>query len=225
MSKKLNTTEVPDPGNSGVKKVITPGNVVVKINDVTFDKTPFDDESWNIHIHVETKPMGEDFEGFLISKDDTEGKRYLGQVGRIRASEYTFKDSIIKSGTKATSISRDSEVLKFMKAFCKNIGALDWFIGQSDIHDTMEEFMTQFQKDAPFKNKWYETCLAGKGYNNKDNFLNYDLFFPRFTKDKTPIEIVDTEPSALITFNSEIHIKMPKTKKVAAEKDEDFDLL
>ena len=44
---------------------MSPGNHKVKINSITFDKTPYDSEAYNIMLHVETEPVTGDFEGFL----------------------------------------------------------------------------------------------------------------------------------------------------------------
>ena len=165
---KLSTTDVPDVGTGGIKKVIQPGNVVIRINDITFDKTPFTDESWNLNLHVETEPFTDkDFDGFWIDKKDESKGKYLGQVARVRAGEYAFKDGTIGN----TAITRDQEVLKFLKSLTTAIGAPKWFTDQNNKHDTVEELIGQLKKDKPYKDIWLNACLAGKSYITKENFV------------------------------------------------------
>ena len=37
----------------------------LKINRITYEKTPYDSEAHNVMLHVEGRPEGDDFEGFL----------------------------------------------------------------------------------------------------------------------------------------------------------------
>ena len=79
---------------------------VVRINSITFDKTPYDSEAYNITLHVETEPVKGDFEGFYRDVNDQSKGRYAGQVGRVRYSPYPFKDTTLPSGRE---IERDQE--------------------------------------------------------------------------------------------------------------------
>ena len=218
---KLKTTDIPDAGSGGVKKVIEPGEHVIKINSVTFDKTPFKTEdSWNIHLHAETEPMGDDFDGFWVEKGDESKGKYKGQVARVRASEYAFKDGIVGS----TSITRDREILKWLKGFTDAIGAQKWLLDQNDKHDTIEGLLEQLDKDKPFKDIWLSATLGGKAYKNKEDYLNYDLFLPKFTAKNVPIEKKGTVPSKLVPYNPEVHIKHSKPKVPAGKAASDFEL-
>ena len=79
----LNTKDM-SAGSGRTKPVLDPGNHVVKINSITLDQTPYDSESYNIHLHVETAPVGGDFEGFFRDYNDQSKGRYDGQIGRVR---------------------------------------------------------------------------------------------------------------------------------------------
>jgi hypothetical protein len=106
-------------GSGKEKPVIGPGNHVVKINSITFDKTPYDAEAFNIMLHVEGEPMEGEFQGFLIDTNQQDGPRYAGQVGRIRYAPYPYKDATLPNGNE---ISRDTEVMKAMVGLSEQLG-------------------------------------------------------------------------------------------------------
>ena len=106
-------------GSGKEKPVIEPGNQVVKINSITFDKTPYDADAYNVMLHVEGEPMEGEFQGFLVDVNNPDGPRYAGQVGRVRASPYAYKDATLPSGNE---ISRDNEVMKIMIFYLNKLG-------------------------------------------------------------------------------------------------------
>ena len=133
----LNTKDV-SAGSGRTKPVLDPGNHVVKINSITFDQTPYDADSYNIHLHVETAPVGGDFEGFFKDYNDQSKGRYEGQIGRVRISPFPFKDTTLPSGRE---ISRDQEILKHMITLAETLDMRD---GLDSIEAaTIKEFMTE----------------------------------------------------------------------------------
>ena len=123
-------------GSGKARPVIGVGNQKVKINSITFDQTPYDKDAYNVVLHVESEPVGGEFEGFLVDPNDANGPRYKGQVGRIRLSPYPFKDATLPSGRE---VKRDTEVLKSMIYLSEVLNKRD------DLDmieaDTIEEFM------------------------------------------------------------------------------------
>ena len=117
----LNTKDM-SVGSGKTKPVISAGNHVVRINSVSFDQTPYDAEAYNILLNVETKPVGGEFEGFLLNVNEPNGPRYQGQVGRVRFSPYPYKDATLPSGRE---ISRDNEVMKGMVYLSEVLGKRD----------------------------------------------------------------------------------------------------
>lgn len=204
----LSTTDIPEGGSGIINKVLQPGNTVIKITSLNLKRPPFDEKQIEIGFECEGEPI-EGFEGFWVDKDDPSKGRYSGQVGRVRASEWNFKDGNIGN----TSISRDAEIMKYLLQFTRAIGKEQWLKDQDDKHDTIEELLDQMNKDRPFKDIWLSACLGGRSYLNKDGFVNYDLYFPKFTAKSVPLEIKGTEPSRLIKFDKDAHIKTPKVKK------------
>lgn len=208
----------------GTPKVIQPGVVECKINSITLDKVPYKEGAYNLSLNVESQPMGDDFEGFLIDKDNPDSGRYEGQIGRVRFSEWAYSDGETKTGIK---ISRDTEIVKAIQTICKETHCTAWLDAQDNVHETIEEFVMAFNNDKPFKNKFVKMCVAGREYMNKAGYINFDLYLPRAGRGQVSIESTEREGSKLIAFDSEAHIKKAKTESVAsfsAGGDDDLDV-
>jgi hypothetical protein len=212
------------PSGGGTPKVIQPGTVECKINSITLDKVPYKEGAYNLSLNIESRPMGDDFEGFLIDKDNPDGGRYEGQIGRVRFSEWPYADGETKTGIK---ISRDIEIVKAIQNICKETHSTEWLEAQDNKHETIEEFVMAFNSDKPFKDKFVKMCVAGREYMNKAGYMNFDLYLPRAGRGQVNMETVDREPSKLIAFDSEAHIKKAKTESVASfssTSDDDLDV-
>jgi len=208
LSGKLSTKGVPDSTGSGIPKTLQPGNTVIKVNSIELRKEPFEGDPYNILLNCEGEPIGDGFEGFAIDKNRPELGHAKGQVGRVRATEYSFSNRVFDN----KAINRDQDMLKWLQSFCKAAGCYDWFIAQDQRHDTIADFIDQLNMDKPFEGVWMAACLAGKPYTNAQGFLNYDLYLPWFNAKAVPLEKVGSEPSKLLKFNQDIHIKAPKKK-------------
>jgi len=193
-----------------VKPVIDPGNHTLKVNEITFDQTPYDKDAWNITLHVETEPDKGEFQGFLTDMKDENSPRYEGQVGRIRFNQYPYKDTVLPNSGR--EISRDTEVLKAMMYFSEVVNMRD----ELDMieAETIEQFMDSCNELFTQKSSspYFNACVAGREWENKDGYINFDLFLPRMSKDGIPLEKLDVESSRLLTFNREEHIKVLKEK-------------
>jgi|TARA_R110000796_G_scaffold7045_2_gene24570 hypothetical protein len=183
-------------GSGKEKPVIEPGNQLVKINSVTFDQTPYDADAYNITLNVESEPMNAEFQGFLLDQNNPNGPRYAGQVGRVRFSPYAYKDTTLPNGNE---ISRDTEVMKAMIFLSEVLGKrteLDQIKS-----NTIEEFMVAC--NVLFSNsEFVNMCLGSREWENKDGYVNNDLYLPKLTKAGVPIEAVGVEPSRLVIYNS-----------------------
>lgn len=215
-------------GSGKEKPVIGTGNQKVKINSVTFDQTPYDANAYNITLHVESEPMTGEFQGFLVDQNNPNGPRYSGQVGRVRFSPYAYKDTILPNGNE---ISRDNEVMKAMVFLAETLNK------REDLDkinaNTIEEFMSAC--NGIFSNSGFvNVCLAAREWENKEGYINNDLFLPKMSKGNVPIEALNVESSKLITFdpNNPLHLrKVVKTDAPATTSFEpttssasDFDL-
>jgi len=200
----LNTKDM-SAGSGRTKPVLDPGNHKVKINSITLDQTPYDTESYNIHLHVETEPVGDTFEGFFRDYNNQALGRYDGQVGRVRISPFPFKDTTLPSGRE---ISRDQEILKNMITLGETLGMRD---GLDSIEaETIEDFMKECNKlftEGEKGSKFINMCIGGREWENKEGYINNDLFLPRISKDGIAMEALDVENSRLLKFDRAVHVK------------------
>ena len=211
-------------GGEGVSKTLEPGNSLCKINGVTLEEFKFKPGAYHVMLHLEGEDMGSGFEGFYIDKDRPELGRYKGKVGIVKATEWAFADGETKSGIQ---VSRDMEMLKWLKQFSTSLGCLDWFNSQDEKHPTIESFFAAFAKDKPFANTFYRFCIAGKEYTNKGGYTAHELFLPKYSKEGTPVEKDDVQTPKLLKFNPADHIRKKKVENVQEFGDSsgsDFDL-
>ena len=196
----LNTKDM-SAGSGRTKPVLDPGNHVVKINSISLDQTPYDADSYNIHLHVETAPIGGGFEGFFKDYNDQSKGRYDGQIGRVRISPYPFKDTTLPSGRE---ISRDQEILKHMITLAETLDMRD---GLDSIEaETIEDFMTECDR-LMGGSKLINMCIGGREWENKEGYINNDLYLPRISKDGIAMEALDKENSRLLKFDRAVHVK------------------
>ena len=211
----LSTTDL-GKGSSGLPKTITPGNHVLKINNIELEEFKFIAGAYHLMLHVETKPI-EGFEGFLIDKDDESKGHYAGQIGRIKASQYAFADGETKTGIK---IQRDRSVLIFLQNLSKALGVNDWFAEQDGKHETLEDFVDAFNIQAPIKDKYLRMCVAGKEYLNKAGYTTYDMWLPK--ADNKKYALTELNSDKVITFDETKHLKKLEVKDVNNFGNDDF---
>lgn len=201
----LNTKDM-SAGAGKVKPVLGVGNQLIKINSITMDQTPYDKEAYNVTLHCESEPVKGDFTGFLKNVNDPNGERYEGQVGRIRASQYAYKDAELPSGR---TVNRDQEILKAMITLSE---VLDL---RSDLDlieaETIEDFVAAC--NVLFSGPTFiNACVGGREWENKEGYINYDLYLPRPSKDGVPLENANAENSRLLVFNKADHVRELKNK-------------
>ena len=204
----LSTTDLSTGGGSGLPKTIQTGNHVLKINKITLEDYQFIDNAKHLVLHVETQPI-DGFEGFMIDKDDESKGHYAGQIGRVKASQYAFADGETKSGVK---IQRDRSLLIFLQNLCKSLGVNEWFVAQDDKHDTIEDFIKAFAKDAPYTDKFMEFCIAGKEYESKTGYTNYDMWLPKGEGNKYAYG--EIEGGKVLKYDESKHLKKMEVKEV-----------
>jgi hypothetical protein len=211
----LSTTDLGTGGN-GLPKTISPGNHVLKINMIDLEDFKFIDGAKHLILHVETEPIA-GFEGFALDKDNPEKGHYDGQIGRIKASQYAYADGETKTGIK---IQRDRSILIFLQSLCKTFGVNEWFTEQDGKHDTIEDFVDAFNASAPIKDKYLEFCVAGREYEGKTGYTNYDMWLPKSENRK--YSFGEIEEGKVITFDESKHLKKIETKEVKSFGDDEF---
>ena len=211
----LSTTDLVKEGGGGLPKTISPGNYTLKINSVGLDDFKFIPDAKHIILNVETEPI-EGFEGFMLDKEDESKGHYAGQIGRLKASQYAFADGKTKSGVE---IQRDRSVLIFIQNLCKALDINPWFIAQDDKHDTIEDLIEAFNTDAPFKDKYFDCCVAGKEYEGKSGYINHDLWIAKGSKAGYAYT---EEGGGVMKYSEAEHLKKMEVKPVTAFDADDF---
>jgi len=212
----LSTTDLAS-GSNGLPKTIAPGNHELKINSVKLDEFRFIEGAYHIILETETKPI-DDFEGFMIDRNDESKGHYKGQIGRVKASQYAFADGETKSGIK---IQRDRSVLMFLKNLSNALGINDWFTEQDNQHETIEEFVQAFNSTAPYQDKYLHCCIAGKEYENKSGYIAYDCWFAKAQNKK-----YGYAPNAetMLSYDESKHLRKIENKPVESFGNDSDDL-
>jgi hypothetical protein len=202
------STEDLGTGGSGLPKTISPGNKVLKINNIELEEFKFIKDSYHLILHVETEPI-EGFEGFALDKDNPDKGSYKGQIGRVKASQYAFADGETKTGVK---IQRDRSILIFLQNLCKTMGINEWMQAQHNKHDTIEDFVEAFNATAPIKDKYLEFCIAGKEYVGKTGYTNYDMWLPKAENGKYAFG--EVEEGRVLVYDENKHLKKLEVNNV-----------
>lgn len=210
MSSKLNTKDI-KTGGGGISKTLEPGNQQCKINGVELQEFKLKPGAYNFILHMEGPDLGKDFEGFFINKDNESLGRHKGAVGKVKAGEWAFADGQTKGGV---DVSRDQDILKFMKSLCTALGVGNWLVEQDNKHDTIESLITAFNTEQPFKDKYMNYCIGGKEYKDKNGYTKYDLFLPKFSRAGVPFEPVTAKPSKILKYNDAEHLRKAKVTEV-----------
>ncbi len=205
-------------GSKKLPKKIQPGNHRVKIHRLELEPFTFIDGAYHAILHAETEPI-DGFEGFLIDNDESKG-RYQGQIGKIKASYYAFADGKTKSGI---PVVRDRAILMFLQNLTRALNISDWMKEQHNQHSTIEDFVEAFNKTAPFKNVYMDACIAGREYENKDGYKDYNLFFPSNVNGVYAFGEMDS--SKVLKFDEEKHIMKPKEPKQVDRFGDDDDII
>ena len=71
---------------------------------------------------------------------------------------------------------------------------------------TIEDFMRECN-DLMGGSKLINMCIGGREWENKEGYINNDLFLPRMSKDGIAMEGLDKENSRLLKFDRAVHVK------------------
>lgn len=210
----LSTKDV-KTGEGGLPKTIKPGEVTAEILKVRLDQPAFlkKEDGYFIVLELMSPKPTDDFEGFLIDKDNPDGPRYEGPVGRVKSSRWSYRDGKTKGGVE---ISRDKEIMKFIKNLCEESGkkAMKWWNDSDEKYNTIEDFIEAFNNDAPFKGQQLNFCICGREYCNQEGFVNHDLYLPKFSKEGVPFEAISKAKKRLLSFNEEEHVEKAEPQEV-----------
>jgi hypothetical protein len=183
-----------------IPKGLNPGKHEIKILEISLGKG-YEADSYHVNLSVEGPDLGDDFEGFLIDRNDPTGPRFRGQIGRVQMSQFAYKDGVTKTGYKKN---RDQDILKALSALAVALGRKEQ-LDQIEA-DTIEEFVAE-ASHVLSGDTYINAVIAGKEYE-KNGYKQYNLFFPASKDGKYAFEpqTVDPAKSKLMSFDPNIHI-------------------
>jgi hypothetical protein len=207
----IDTTNIPkNTGN--FNKILSPGNHLIKIYDIVVEKAPYDEKAIIIKLKVQGPDIENDFEGFYINPEKPELGRFKGPIGLVKSNLYAYQDKTFDNGNQ---IKRDTEILKFIALLCDALKCQQWLIGENKKHATLSSLLTKFKKDKPYLDVYFHACIGGKEYQNKQGFINHDLFLVKPSNGFLPIVSKD-DLSDLVIYNESEHIvKLKEQKEVS----------
>ena len=198
-----------------VPSVIPAGNVKAKINSIELKDKPWKDKNTggtitDVVLNLETEPMAGSFKGLKKDYNNPNSDTYLGQVAKVRLSEWGFKDTNLPD----FQITREADILRALKSLFIETGTLDWFKAQDAKFDTkdIQRLIDLFNQEQPMRNFYMYYCLASRQYVNKNGYKTDDLYLPKWNKDAgSPFS---TKLDNLIKFDIAKHVTAPKTQEV-----------
>lgn len=157
-----------------VGKIFNPGTHVLQMLDIVIDIPSYDTSAMHLEFLLETQPIGGEFEGIDIDKNNPARGKYKGQIGRVKAGQYPFSTYEWQGKT----IDRDQQIYNYLMKMADQLNVLDK-IKASNVQ--ANEITDYIAKIKPFMiGAWGMFTIAGKeyfkeGYTN----ANYRLFFPK----------------------------------------------
>lgn len=194
-----------DEGSAGLKSIIVPGNHTIEILSIELQK----DEKYGDKLVLkiaQKSNVPDGYKGIQIIKDKPESGNYPYPIGFLHYSRWNFKDDVTPMGFE---ISRVTEILKAIKSICEELKVGTWFEDVDSKYETIEEFVSEFNKAAPFKGISFYACINGREYMN-GTYLNHQLFLPR--PDKLLGKPFSINPEKVIKFFESTGIEKLKPK-------------
>lgn len=211
---KLSTKDVAAPGGGDfVSKMIEPGNIKAKLYKVELDQPNFleKDDGYFLCLHLETEKPTEDFVGFSTVFGDDSAPLHDGQIGKVKANRWAYKNGETKSGV---AISRDAEIMKFMKGLCEELGCTKWWNKVDNKYETIEDFIDAFNADAEYQDTWLNWCIGGRQYTKQNGYKGWDLHLPKFSRMGVPFQSLDAVKKNLLVFDPADHTEITEPKPV-----------
>jgi len=193
-----------------ISKEIKPGNVVAKVNSISIEKSkqprdPNTDE-WKIFMELETKPIEGEFIGFDKKFGEPDKGQFAGQIKRVQASNWPFKDAsgISKNTGKPYEILASTQILNLLQKLLASVGAEGWLEENDGKFETWEEMFSGVNRSGLLKDKYLSWCLAATESVNAKGYTVYYMYVPDRKQAQTPF---GPEGTLVTTFDPAIHIK------------------
>jgi hypothetical protein len=200
---------------ASTSKVINPGTVKVRLNDLILESLPYAGGSLQIQLQLESEPVqDESFVGLPIDRMDPSKGNYKGQVARVKAQPYLFTDYTYNGNT----TTKETQVYKWLIRMADSIGMraqLDTVEASS-----IEEYVTKAARVLCSPVHYFFATIAGEEYDklasDGNTYTSYRLQLPKSSREKFPLA-TDASSPKFMEFNPAEHIKKKKPVEVVEE--------
>lgn len=193
----FNTRDIRTEGSGKMSKTIRPGNVTAKILKLSLQPQKSNPDNEYLVLHVETEPIGGDFEGFWYDPNNQALGRAKGQVGRVRFSQYAYTDGVTKTGRKK------NKIFDMVADIARLADALGVRAELNAIEGDEKNF-AKFIDDASKvlnNGKYLYMCVGGSAYMNREGMKDYVLNLPKYSREYVGFEPAGTTPSKVAVFD------------------------
>ena len=164
----------------GPSKSKQPGIVYAHINSMYLVTSGKGDKK-ALFFNLETPPVGGDFEGWAIDKNNPDGEKYKGQIGKITASAWT---------TEFNSTNPDENDIVYKVLVIADEMGLSEEVANIEAPN-IEEWIANVNKILCNKNIYFFVKGKEREYNGK---TLVDLLLPRYkfaSEDKNKLDVFD----------------------------------
>lgn len=205
-------TESVNKGGFTPKNFI-PGNHRCKINGI-YVKEKEDKKlggtKLELFLTLETEPIGGDFKGFKIDKDDESKGFLLGQVGNVRSNPYGYKTETKDGKTYV----RENSIASFIHILCLEVAGSNWVEVNDGKFKTFEDFIDGFNAQQPLKDIFIDYAIGGMLYTDDEGYPSYYMNLVKTSKGERAFKNPNKSSyGALVQFDTVLHVYDTRTDK------------
>ena len=183
-------------------KTLRPGNAIAKVLGISLQPQKSNPDAYFLVLNLEGEDQGPEFEGFLYDSDKPELGRAKGQVGRVKFSQYSYKDMTTKSGY---VMKRDNQIVRDILSVAIALGVREQ-LDQIE-EQTIERFVDKASKILN-NGKYLYWCIGGSAYMKDNGNKDYTLYLPKYDKNVTTANFASVDHKGTVTpFNSGVHVQ------------------
>jgi hypothetical protein len=190
--------------NQFVSKKINPGNHRCKVNGVyvkEVEDTRKGGTLLQLWLTLETEPIGGDFKGWAIDKNDESKGFALGQIGNVKSNPFGYKTEEA-NGVKYV---REASIATFLHILCLEATGSRWVEEVDGKYKTFEEFIAAFNEANPIKDVYLDWCIGGRKVINEEGYADYWLNLPKIKKGEKAFKN-PSKVGNLVKFDEVLHI-------------------
>lgn len=183
-------------------KTLRPGNAIAKVLGISLQPQKSNPDAYFLVLNLEGEDQGAEFEGFLYDADKPELGRAKGQVGRVKFSQYSYKDMTTKSGY---VMKRDNQIVRDILSVAIALGVREQ-LDQIE-EQTIERFVDKASKILN-NGKYLYWCIGGSAYMKDNGNKDYTLYLPKYDKNVTTANFASVDHKNSVTpFNQAVHVQ------------------